>query len=51
MNDDLISRKRVMEEIVKEYNRKATKGNGLQLAWIEKAVNSVEPVQTEDDMK
>ena len=31
-----------MKSITAEYNRKAT-GDGLKLAWIEKAVNSVKP--------
>ena len=40
---DLIDKKAVMESITAEYNRKGT-GDGLRLAWIEKAVNSVPPV-------
>ena len=39
MRDDMVSRKAVMDELVKEYNRKAV-GKGLALAWIEKAVNT-----------
>jgi hypothetical protein len=39
MRDDMVSRKAVMDELVKEYNRKAKDG-GLALAWIEKAVNT-----------
>ena len=38
MRDDMVSRKAVMDELVKEYNRKAKDG-GLALAWIEKAVH------------
>lgn len=40
---DLIDRKAVMESITVEYNRKGT-GDGLRLAWIEKAVNSLPSV-------
>lgn len=42
MNDELVSRKAVMDELVKEYNRRYDAGDrgGLKLAWIEKAVNS-----------
>ena len=43
---DLIDRKAVMESITAEYNRKGT-GDGLRLAWIEKAVNSVPSVTPE----
>ena len=39
MRNDMVSRKAVMDELVKEYNRKAI-GKGLELAWIEKAVNT-----------
>lgn len=42
MKDEIISRSEVMKSITAEYNRKAT-GDGLKLAWIEKAVNSVKP--------
>lgn len=39
---ELISRQAVMESITKEYNLRRT-GEGLKLAWIEKAVNDVHP--------
>lgn len=35
--DDMVSRKTAMESITKEYNRRHT-GDGLRLAWIEKAL-------------
>lgn len=41
--DDCVSREAVMDAITAEYNRKST-GDGLRLAWIEKAVNSVPSV-------
>lgn len=41
--DDLVRRGDVMDELVKEYNRRWQEG-GLKLAWIEKAVDSVSPV-------
>lgn len=37
---EYIDRKTVMKAITKEYNRKSS-NDGLKLAWIEKAVNSV----------
>lgn len=37
---DLVNRKTVMKSITEEYNRRRT-GDGLKLAWIEKAVNAV----------
>ena len=37
---DLVSRKKVIESLKNEYNRKHT-DDGLKLAWIEKAVNDV----------
>ena len=40
MRDDLISRIAVMRSLTAEYNRKRT-GDGLRLAWIEKAVDDV----------
>ncbi len=56
MREDMINRKRVMEAITKEYNARFKEGNGLQLAYIEKAVNSVsgwipieEALPTDDD--
>lgn len=42
MREGLISRSETMKAITTEYNRKATR-DGLKLAWIEKAVNSVKP--------
>lgn len=39
MRDEHVSRSEVMKAITEEYNRKST-GEGLKLAWIEKAVNS-----------
>ena len=41
--DDCVSREAVMDAITAEYNRKST-GDGLRIAWIEKAVNSVPSV-------
>lgn len=41
MRNDMISRLDVMKELEKEYARKHT-GDGLKLAWIEKAVNTPE---------
>lgn len=41
--DDLVRRGDVMDELVKEYNRRWQEG-GLKLAWIEKAVDSARPV-------
>lgn len=39
---DLINRKKAIEVITQEYNRReAWKTGGLQLAWIESALNSV----------
>ena len=46
MKDDTVSRAAVMESLTKEYNRRRT-GDGLKLAWIEKAVNEVPEVKTE----
>lgn len=43
LRDDLVRRGDVMDELVKEYNRRWQEG-GLKLAWIEKAVDSVRPV-------
>lgn len=40
MKDDTVSRVAVMQSLTKEYNRRRT-GDGLKLAWIEKAVNDV----------
>lgn len=44
LRDDLVRRGDVMDELVKEYNRRWQEG-GLKLAWIEKAVDSVRPVE------
>lgn len=43
MRNDLVRRGDVMDELVKEYNRRWQEG-GLKLAWIEKAVDSARPV-------
>lgn len=43
--NELIRRGAVMDALGAEYNRRAENG-GLKLAWIEKAVNSVVPVQS-----
>ena len=43
-DNDLVRRKDVMDSIVMEYNRSRT-GDGLKLAWIEKAVNEVDVAQ------
>lgn len=40
MNDDLISRRLVLDSLVDEYNKRRQEG-GLKLAWIELAVNRV----------
>lgn len=39
---DLIDRQAAMESLTREYNRKGS-GEGLRLAWIEKAINEVPP--------
>ena len=44
MKDDLISRAAVKKSLVAEYNRKRT-GDGLHLAWIEKAIDDTPPAQ------
>lgn len=41
MRDELITRTAVMEALKKEYNLRHRDGKGLQLAYIEKSVNSV----------
>ena len=46
MNDELITRTAVMESLTAEYNRKGT-GDGLKLAWIEKAVSDTPSAQPE----
>lgn len=43
LKNDLVRRGDVMDELVKEYNRRWQEG-GLKLAWIEKAVDSARPV-------
>ena len=43
MMDDFVERNAVMNSIIAEYNRKGDR-DGLKLAWIEKAVNSVPAV-------
>ena len=48
MKDDTVSRAAVMQSLTAEYNRRRT-GDGLKLAWIEKAVNDVPAVQTCED--
>ena len=37
---DYIDRQAVIDSVKKEYNRRRT-GDGLKLAWIEKAINDV----------
>lgn len=39
MKDDTVSRAAVMQSLTREYNRRRT-GDGLKLAWIEKAVEA-----------
>jgi len=46
MNDELITRTAVMESLKAEYNRRGT-GDGLKLAWIEKAVSDTPSAQPE----
>ena len=48
-DNDIIRRRDVMDSLVKEYNRRLSLGerDGLKLAWIEKAVNEVEPARPE----
>ena len=48
-DNDLVSRKDVMDSLVKEYNRRYSLGehSGLRLAWIEKAVNEVGVAQSD----
>lgn len=49
MRDDLVSRKAIMESLVREYNRRFKEGErGLRLAWIEKAVNDVAPASEKE---
>ena len=38
MMDELISRQEAIKAVTREYNRRRT-GDGLKLAWIEKAIN------------
>ena len=45
---DLISRSEALESLKKEYNRRHT-GDGLKLAWIEKAINDVPSAEVEDE--
>ena len=49
MKDELISRAEVMKALTEEYNRRHTEQNGLQLAYIEKAVNSVDSWRSMDE--
>lgn len=53
MRHDLIRRDEVMDALTQEYNRRYAAGekDGLRLAWIEKAVNSVTAADEEDDLK
>lgn len=48
MRDELVSRKEIMKAITDEYNRRSD-GNGLKLAYIEKAVNSVDSWKSMDE--
>lgn len=50
MKDDTVSRAAVMQSLTKEYNRRRT-GDGLKLAWIEKAVNDVPAEESTDTVK
>ena len=43
-----LNRAAVMQSLTREYNRRRT-GDGLKLAWIEKAVNDVPEAPTCDD--
>lgn len=56
-SDELVSRRAVIKSVTREYNRRRT-GDGLKLAWIEKAINGTpsaqpkyEPVKAEDFAK
>lgn len=44
--DELISRQAAIKSVTQEYNRRRT-GDGLKLAWIEKAINGTPSVQPE----
>lgn len=45
-NSDLISRQAAIKSVTQEYNRRRT-GDGLKLAWIEKAINETPAAQPE----
>lgn len=44
--DELISRQAAIKSVTQEYNRRRT-GDGLKLAWIEKAINETPAAQSE----
>lgn len=44
MRDDLIRRSEAIESCAREYNKRFKEGNGLQLAYIEKAINDTPSV-------
>ncbi|MBP3900131.1 MAG: hypothetical protein J6D53_01545 [Blautia sp.] len=46
MMDELISRQEAIKAVTREYNRRRT-GDGLKLAWIEKAINGTPSAQPE----
>lgn len=51
MRNDLVSRAAIFDSLVREYNRRYKEGErGLRLAWIEKAVNEVNPA-SEDELR
>ncbi len=45
-SDELVSRRAVIKSVTQEYNRRRT-GDGLKLAWIEKAINETPAAQPE----
>ncbi len=45
-SDELVSRRAVIKSVTREYNRRRT-GDGLKLAWIEKAINGTPSAQPE----
>lgn len=47
---DLVSREEVIKSITAEYNRRRT-GDGLRLAWIEKAINAVPSVRPDKQVR
>lgn len=49
-SDELVSRRAVIKSVTQEYNRRRT-GDGLKLAWIEKAINETPAAQPERKTK